>query len=483
MDNCSCKDNNANLMVSNSCNSCCNIDKNCDNPLIFSPTAGVFQGESLSPFLFSMFLNDINDCMKNDPNVGISIYQFFMILLMFADDMVLVSDNRFGLQRGLDNLHSYCTDWGLEVNVEKTKCMVFKNGGKIGPLDRWTYNGFDIETVNSFKYLGFMFGSSGKFKIGIDNLALRGEKAFFDMTSSIEHFFDMQIKMKLELFDSLVKSVLCYACELWGFSEAKRHDTIYLRFLKHTLCVRKTTPSCFIYKECMVYPLYVIRLLRIIKYWLKIISLDDLSPIKILYNTALELNESENVHTASFWIANVKNTLYKYGFGYVWENQNYANDFDFLNVFKVRLTDTFWQENSSNINELSTNRLYRHLDSGSFTYLYKFQNDFIRIALTKIRLGSHFFMVERGRLKNLDYVDRICFQCNEIEDEYHILICCSKYEELRKKYLPKYLYNKPSMFKFVEFLNGQNEKMLRKLGLYVHHILKIYEKNELFAPN
>ena len=145
-------------------------------------------------------------------------------------------------------------------------------------------------------------------------------------------------------------------------------------------------------------------------------------------------------------------------FGYVWENQKYANDFDFLNVFKVRLTDTFWQENSSNINELSTNRLYRHLDSGSFTYLYKFQNDFIRIALTKLRLGSHFFMVERGRWKNLDYVDRICFQCNEIEDEYHILICCSKYEELRKKYLPKYLYNKPSMFKFVEFLNGQNEK-------------------------
>ena len=94
-----------------------------------------------------------------------------------------------------------------------------------------------------------------------------------------------------------------------------------------------------------------------------------------------------------------------------------------------------------------------------------------------------FFVIFLSATMLLHYVVRLCFQCNEIEDEYHILICCSKYDELRKKYLPKYLYNKPSMFKFVEFLNGQNEKMLRKLGLYVHHVLKIYEKNELFAPN
>ena len=90
-------------------------------------------------------------------------------------------------------------------------------------------------------------------------------------------------------------------------------------------------------------------------------------------------------------------------------------------------------------------------------------------------------MIERGRWKNLEYVDRICFQCNEIEDEYHIVICCRKYVELRKKYLPKYLYQKPSMYKFVEFLNSQNLSMLKKLGLFMHHIYRIYEKNELFV--
>ena len=97
---------------------------------LFSPAAGVFQGESLSPFLFSMYLNDLQNFMRNEPNIGISIFQFFMILILFADDMVLFSNNRFGLQRGLNKFHEYCEHWGLEVNVDKTKCMVFKNGGK-----------------------------------------------------------------------------------------------------------------------------------------------------------------------------------------------------------------------------------------------------------------------------------------------------------------------------------------------------------------
>ena len=52
--------------------------QNCINSCYFSPQAGVFQGESLSPFLFTMYLNDINNYMKIDPDVGMSFYQFLL---------------------------------------------------------------------------------------------------------------------------------------------------------------------------------------------------------------------------------------------------------------------------------------------------------------------------------------------------------------------------------------------------------------------
>ena len=447
----------------------------------FSPVAGVLQGESLSPFLFSIFLNDINEFLKNDPTVGVTIFDFFMLLILFADDMVLLSETKQGLQRGLNKLNDYCNDWGLSVNVEKTKCLVFKNGGKIKKTEKWYFNGEIIETVDSFKYLGFLFGSSGKFKKGIDNLEIRGEKALFDMTCSIVDFKTMHFKMKIDLFNSLVKSVLCYGCEVWGFSEAKKHETIHLKFLKQILCVRKNVPSCFVYNECKMYPLYITRTMRIINYWLKILSLNEMSPVKRIYNIALQLNKLENTRPASFWIENIKNILYKYGFGYVWENQNYVDDIIFKDQFKNTLIDCFWQNNNAEINDLSHNRLYRHLSTESFDYLEKLPNIFLRIALTRLRLGSHYFMVERGRWKKLDYIDRICFDCNEVEDEFHVIMCCKKYNDLRKKYLPECLYKRPSMYKLVSFLNSKDLKNIKSMGFFIHNVFIRYEKNELYA--
>ena len=87
--------------------------------------------------------------------------------------------------------------------------------------------------------------------------------------------------MQLSLFNSLVTSILCYACEIWGFAQAKAIETLHLKFLKKILKVKKkTTPNCMIYKECNVYPLYYNRVFRIFSYWLKIIKLDDDNPLK-----------------------------------------------------------------------------------------------------------------------------------------------------------------------------------------------------------
>ena len=453
----------------------------CMNSCYFSPQAGVFQGESLSPFLFTMYLNDINNYMKSDPDVGMSIYQFFIILLLFADDMVLFSDNRVGLQKGLDRLHSYCIDWGLQVNIDKTKCMVFKHGGKTNILDKWFYNGNAIETVSTFRYLGFVFSSSGRFKKGIENLSLQGHRAMFSMAASIDNFTIMHPKMKISFFDSLVKSVICYGCEIWGFSEAKKLDTLHLKFLKQTLRVRKSTPNCYIYKECDVLPLYVTRLLRIIKFWLKIISMDNSNPVKIIYNTTLELNRMDNPAISCHWTSTVKNILYSNGFGYIWDSQYSIIDVHFFNTFKTRIIDCFWQNNQSEINSLSVNRLYRHLNSNGCFYLTQIPDTYIRTALTKLRLGSHNFNIERGRWRKLELIDRICFSCGEIEDEYHVVMCCTKYDDLRQKYLPSSLFKKPSMLKFINYLNCENKAKLKKLGIFLHWVYARYEKDEIYG--
>ena len=90
---------------------------------------GVRQEESLSPFVFSTYLNDIEDEFYLHGIEGINIYQIKLFLLFYADDITLFSETVDGLQSGLNVLYNYCQKWRLSVNTVKTKVIVFRKGG------------------------------------------------------------------------------------------------------------------------------------------------------------------------------------------------------------------------------------------------------------------------------------------------------------------------------------------------------------------
>ena len=80
----------------------------------------------MSPFLFSLFLDGIESHLQEGMDDGINLQQLQLYILLFADDAVLFSETREGLQNELNNLKSYCKKWNLTVNVEKTKIVIFR---------------------------------------------------------------------------------------------------------------------------------------------------------------------------------------------------------------------------------------------------------------------------------------------------------------------------------------------------------------------
>ena len=46
--------------------------------------------------------------------------------LMYAEDAVLFSKTKQGMQIMLDKLSNYCNTWSLKVNTDKTNVMVFE---------------------------------------------------------------------------------------------------------------------------------------------------------------------------------------------------------------------------------------------------------------------------------------------------------------------------------------------------------------------
>ena len=89
------------------------------------------QGEVISPIMFYIFLEDLELVLNDRANSGPTSDDITFILMLFADDMVMVilSNSPEDLQNSLNVLESYCDNWGVSVNVEKSKVMVL---GKIG---------------------------------------------------------------------------------------------------------------------------------------------------------------------------------------------------------------------------------------------------------------------------------------------------------------------------------------------------------------
>ena len=69
-----------------------------------------------------------------------------IMLLLYADDTVLISESNISLQNTLDDCVDYCNPWKLKINEEKTKVIVF--GSRIKMLT-FTLGNSELEIVDS----------------------------------------------------------------------------------------------------------------------------------------------------------------------------------------------------------------------------------------------------------------------------------------------------------------------------------------------
>ena len=83
----------------------------------FDCAVGLRQGEVLSPLMFSLFIEDLELFLLDDINSGLTIEDITIILLLFADDMVIIGKTPNELQKSLDLLKLYCDKWGLKAKV------------------------------------------------------------------------------------------------------------------------------------------------------------------------------------------------------------------------------------------------------------------------------------------------------------------------------------------------------------------------------
>ena len=95
-------------------------------------------------------------------------------------------------------------------------------------------------------------------------------------------------------------------------------------------------------------------------------------------------------------------------------------------------------------------------------------------CISKLRLSSHCLSVETGRYKRIPLENRLCPLCSvDIEDEFHFILICPHYQNLRVTLLKRYYYVRPSVYKFIQLLSTQNVKELCNLGKFIKNAFVI----------
>ena len=137
------------------------------------------------------------------------------------------------MQLLLNQLHSYCNEWNLTVNVNKTKTVIFCKRKSNHNLE-FRYGNFVIDIVDSYVYLGVKFNYNGKYKVALETISNQATRAIYGLKKAYKYEL-MDIETKLQLFDSIVTPILLYGSEVWGFENISNVEKIQIRVINYCL--------------------------------------------------------------------------------------------------------------------------------------------------------------------------------------------------------------------------------------------------------
>ena len=365
-----------------------------------------------------------------------------LLHLLWADDLVLISDTAKGLQTQLDGLFTFCSRFQLIVNTLKTKVMLFGKGD--AAAFRFHFNNKEVELCDQYKYLGVIFNSvrnlnGNCLRDSIQYAASQALKASFATLKRCSTVGKVTPKIGIHMFDSCVTPILEYACELWG--RGRQHmelERIHLKFLKMLLGVKGSTASAAVYAETGRFPLHLRQTTKIIKYFMRVQSLPSSKIVKQIFNSLKHL-DSLGFRT---WFTDVREILEKWDLQvYIYkEHFSVAEISNCMSVLRDKLQQDFLDSCMKEIETLPALRSYRLFKhEHNLDYYLLYVRDFgLRKVLSKFRLSSHCLAIERGRhvRPKIPPDNRLCTFCDlhKIEDEIHFLTECPLYQEERNKF-------------------------------------------------
>ncbi|MCU7800042.1 MAG: endonuclease/exonuclease/phosphatase family protein, partial [gamma proteobacterium symbiont of Lucinoma myriamae] len=250
------------------------------------------QGSVLSPILFNVIINTLEDVLKKFP----------IDLTQFADDSTIWKTAKSPeaaikiLQKALDAIKAWADAWGFKLSGIKTESIIFNRRGKPSKkITRLKIGDQIIEFTTYVKFLGMIFDCTLNWVNHINNIIARCQKDLNLMRYLAGTNYGADKKNLIKLYTTLIRSKIDYGCQAYSTAsktQLKRLDKIQAKALRIATGAYKGTSTTSLNVECNIMPLELRREEMQLKYWARSSPLGDKLPINKLV-TNLSLYETQ----------------------------------------------------------------------------------------------------------------------------------------------------------------------------------------------
>ena len=213
--------------------------------------------------------------------------------------------------------------------------IVFRYGGPLRSYERWKFNDAYLHVASYYKYLGILISSSNSSYMCQKTLANQASMAWFAVKSRLSSFWGVKPNVLFKIFDCEILTILMYGSKLWFNHQSPDIEIVHNKFCKYVFNLPVQAPSCFVRSELGRHSLSPYKYTRAITYWLRILNLPNDRLPKRFY----KLQRRWTVTDTDCWATQIRNILFRVGFGDVWLNHRVGHVPHFLKVFKTRLLD------------------------------------------------------------------------------------------------------------------------------------------------
>jgi Reverse transcriptase (RNA-dependent DNA polymerase) len=451
----------------------------------FNCNMGVRQGCPLSPFLFGVYIEMLDEQLRAElpmagPVLGAGTPSATRVpMLLYADDLGLISCSPAELQLLLNQLSIFSGSTGMAVNLNKTKVVVFRRGKPkhVDPSEAWVYQGVTVEVAESYKYLGICFYGFQRLKWTAKQQVVAAKKAAGGMSMFYKKTLaDKNVWLLLSLFKAVVMPSLMYGCEVWGtcllswgvHGHSDEPSRMRLAFFRNLLGVRNSTSSIAMLRELGEYPLLLLVVRQLVKFWNKVMT--DMPGDSLISIALLSSQRLASPHHVT-WFSQLHTFLGCIGCSeFVCDGEGAATLFDLKRIMGV-MRGTYHAQfrNLPNPQDADSQKLklatYHHWFAGSLPkdtekwvisgYLRKCTKYRLVTKLSRFRLGSHDLRIECEKWKpesvQVALRSRFCLRCRlpVVDDEYHAVFECSSFAVQREQY--------PALFQVYEGHEGMSD--------------------------